>query len=97
MDPTNSNDVALKSLSDATSAAYEAAKAKEVSPTGEAKLTFPPWAAYVGAVLAAVSGAVLALPSAGVSVPTALTVAATIIGSTLGGVGIVSAGARAKP
>jgi hypothetical protein len=101
MDPTNPNDVALKALSDATSKAYETAKAAEdaakgVSPTGEAKLVFPPWVAYLGAALAAASGAVLALPSAGVSVPAALTIAAAIIGPTLGGLGIVSAGARVK-
>lgn len=104
MDPTNPTDVALKSLSDATSKAYETAKAAEdaakaapVSPTGQAVLTLPPWASLVLAGVAAACGAVLALPSAGISVPAGLTIAAAVIGPTLGGLGIVSAGGRKQP
>ncbi len=101
MDPTNPTDVALKQLSDATSKAYEAAKATEsapaVSPTGQAVLTLPPWASIVLAGVAAACGAVLALPSAGISVPAGLTIAAAVIGPTLGGLGIVSAGGRKQP
>jgi hypothetical protein len=95
MDPTNPNDVALKSLSDATSKAYETAKAAEaVSPTGLAVWAPPPWLTYVLGGVAAACGGVLALPTAGVSIPPALMIAAAVLAPTIGGLGVMSAGGR---